>query len=291
MSEVRRSRIDFQDLGEGTVHHYINLARYDSTADNWFTLSELLEKEVDFLDLIFIKLAGKTPLPRERRLFLRSLLVLSMGTGAHPPSVSVPKLIASTTKSPDFAIINGLIGGLASVGTHHLGSICEAMRELQQVYSLACSSSQADVSSLVSRYVEKKLSKGETIHGFGHPVYAKDPRPDLILKEVKLYGDHPLIEVYSSLASHMHLRRNVSPNVDCALGLSYLILGFDPQQGTYLSFLSRSLSMVCHILEEIPQKPFSFLHEMGSYSEREKKKSPKRKPLHAPEPLLPEDAS
>ena len=50
-------------------------------------------------------------------------------------------------------------------------------------------------------------------------------------------------------------------------------MGFEPEHGIYLSFLSRSLSMVCHILEEVPKKPFSFMNEMVSMEDFQQKVS------------------
>jgi len=258
------SGIDFHKEENGTLMQYINCSKYDSHEENWVSLEELFKKEdFDFLDLLFIKMTGKQPGSAERRLFLRSLLITSLGTGCHPPSVMVPKLIASTTKNKEFAIINGLIGGMATIGTDHLGAVVECMRVFELLKRMA--SCSGDIRGAVEGYVGLKLANSEKIKGFGHPVYSRDPRPAMLLREIiQEYRDDINVRIYIQLSRAMFKKKGVHPNIDAALGLSYSIMGFEPEHGIYISFLSRSLSMVSHILEEFPKKPFSFLNEIVS---------------------------
>ena len=136
-----RSSVDFHELDdERRVIQYISYGRYDA-AEKWVSLQELFkERDFDFVDLLYLKLVGRKPLESDRRLLLKTMMISSLGTGCHPPSVMVPKLIASTTKDGRFAIINGLIGSIATFGTDHLGSIADMMEVLEMLreISLSC---------------------------------------------------------------------------------------------------------------------------------------------------------
>lgn len=248
------ANIDFQELNNGFPTHNINWEKYNSISKSYKTFEELFKEEKDFIDTIFMKLTGKDPKRKEKKLLLKSMLLSSMGTGYHPPSILIPKLISSTTKDKKFAIINGLIGGLSSLGTDHLGAICDSMHLLK--------SFENSKENEIKEYIKTKLNQKEKIRGFGHPVYKKDPRPQILLTEIKkTYKKNIYIEIFNTLSNELIKRKNIFPNIDSALAVSYNSLGFEPEQGIYLSFISRSIGMVSHILEEFPKKPFSFLNE------------------------------
>jgi citrate synthase len=257
-----KSNIDFHCIKDNKLIQYVNYGSYKSIKENWVSLEELFIKDIDFLDLLFLKLTGKEANEKEKKLLLKTLMILSFGTGCHPPSVMVPKLVASTTKNKEFAIINGLISGLATVGTDHLGAVIGCMKSL---VSLKDKMKEHNVKEVVEEFVEQSLKNKEKIRGFGHPVYRKDPRPGLLLNEIlKTYEKNIYIDIYVNLAEKLYIEKGIKPNIDAILALSYLCMDFEPEQGIYLSFLSRSLSMFCHILEEFPKKPFSFMNEIVS---------------------------
>ncbi len=243
------SKIDYAKYVNGKTLMYVNTNRY-SNSQNWVSLESLFQ-DSDFIDLLSTKLTGKKPKSYERELLLKTLLLVSMGVGDEPPSVFVPKTISSTTKDKRFSVINGLIGGLATLGTHHLGAVYDVM----QMY--------LDIGNKnVEKYVKEKIRDGETIFGFGHPVFNEDPRPKLLLDEIdKYFLEDVHRKKYTQLEELLMEDKNLHPNIDAISGLSYTCLKFQPEHGLYLSFLARSLSMICHIEEEQEEKPFSFFLE------------------------------
>jgi citrate synthase len=250
------SKIDYVLNDSDGTHMYINYNQFNSDAINWIPLDSLCADH-DFIDILFIKLTGKKAESKERELLLKTLLLVSMGVGHEPPSVFIPKVIASTTKDKRFAMINGLIGGLAAFGTHHLGAVYDVMDMYKELRYVS-----------VEKYVYRRLKNKEVIFGFGHPCYVKDPRPDLLLKGLHEYFKGNIyLEKYHQLAEILAKEKGISPNIDAIAALSYICLGFEPEHGTYLSFIARSLTMVCHISEEYPKKPFSFFMEQ---TERQK---------------------
>jgi len=253
------SNIDFHRLEGDRICQYVNLSKYDSGQENWHSLEEIFETQ-DFLDLLFIKLTGFAPTENHKRLLLKTFLITSYGTGCHPPSVMVPKLVSSTTKNREFAIITGLVAGLATFGTDHLGAVVGMMKTGRE---LCDKINNENINLVISDYVDEQLKRSCKIKGFGHPVYKEDPRPDLLESEVELnFPESKFLNIYRHLKDIIYERKKIHPNIDSVLALSYNVLGFEPEHGIYLSFLSRSLSMVSHILEEQPKKPFSFLNEI-----------------------------
>lgn len=265
------SNVDYHEIMAKELRQYVNLARYDSNSDNWLNLEKIfIEEDFDFIDMIYYKLVGKSPAPGDKNLLLKTLGVLSLGTGCHPPSVMIPKLIASTTKDKYFAVVNGLIGGISSFGTDHLGAVSWVMEDLERI---KIQSEGRDLEGVVRESVDSSLEKGLSVRGFGHPVYERDPRVKILIEEVeKVHPDNIYLSIHETLSNYLFKRKRISPNIDSALGVSYRSMGFEPEHGIYLSVLSRSLAMVCHILEEFPNKPFSFLNSFVSiedFSRRE----------------------
>jgi len=255
--ERERGKIDFQLVNGKEVRHYINMARYDNAASRWASMEDLFATDSDFIDLLMLKLTGKYPGYRQKKLLLRALMTVSMGTGYHAPSVLAPRLAASTTKNGNFAVINGLIAGLSTVGTDHLGAVAGVMELFVKIKEEA----GHGIKEYAENFVSGEIAAGRKIPGFGHPVYEKDERAELLLKEIEKGFDNEYIEAYSAVAGKLRDEKGIFPNIDAALALAYLSLGFEPEHGIYLSFLGRSLNMMCHIMDELPRKPFSFLNE------------------------------
>ncbi len=245
-----QSRIDYVFREKEKTSLLINYNKYDSDSLDWVSIETLFLNN-DFIDLLFIKLTGKKVMKKAREILLKSLMITSMGVGSEPPSVFVPKTVASTTKDKRFAMINGMIAGLATFGTHHLGAVYDVMKMYSEL-------KYADYDK-IEEYVDIKLNKKEIIFGFGHPAYNKDPRPKLLFRLLeKSFEGTIIFENYKKLVKILHEKKRISPNIDAIVGLSYSCLGFEPEHSLYLSFFSRSLNMVCHIFEELENKPFSF---------------------------------
>lgn len=254
--EKMKNNIDYHVVKNGIPTHYINWQKYNCEKQNWKTLEELFHK-YDFLDLLYVKLRGTEPNEKEKNLFLKTIFISSMGIGHHPPSVMIPKLIASVTKNKEFAIINGIAGGINSYGTDHLGAIVGIMKIFEELKK------ESNLEKSINDYVEKCFLENKKVKGFGHPVYKEDSRPKILEEEVKkTYENNVYIKIYSNLKKILFEKKEIHPNIDSALALSYSSMGFEPEQGIYFSIISRSLSMLCHILEEFPKKPFDFLNQI-----------------------------
>lgn len=247
-----QNNIDNHKIINGVPLHKINWTKYNSSEQKWHTLEKIFEKK-DFIDLLFIKLIGKTPKEKEKKLLLKTLLITSMGVGHHPPSTMIPKLISSTTKDKSFALINGISAGILSYGTDHLGAVVGIMKTFNELKA----------NKQIKKYIQNKIKNKEKIKGFGHPVYKEDSRPKILHKEIKkTYKKNEYLDMYNELSKELYVQKKIHPNIDATLALSYSCMGFEPEQGIYLSILSRSLSMTCHILEEFPEKPFNFLNKI-----------------------------
>jgi len=220
------------------------------------TLEELMDSDKDFLNMLFVKLTGREPTKVDRKLLLKTLLIVSMGTGHSPPSVFVPRVVSSITKNESFSIINGLIGGLSCFGTHHLGAVAKSVEQYHEINS---SFLGGDLDQHVQDYVFSKLESKDIIYGYGHPLYKKDPRPNMLYSYLdENYPDSNYLRIFNNMKKTLQEKKGIHPNVDSIIGLSLSVLGFEKSHCLYLAFIARSLSMVCHILDEQPEKPFDF---------------------------------
>lgn len=215
----------------------------------------------DFFDELFWILQKRTCTTREKKLLQKILIVINLTIQHEPPSVFIPKTIASTTKNPRFAVINGLAGGLLSFGTAHLGAIYDIMN----IYSELINENNKDI----IKNIEEMIKERGIFPGFGHPVYKKghplykaDPRPSLLIKDIKdQFSKSQYLTNYINLTKIFH-EKGIEPNIDAISGLGYICLGFRAEHGVYLTFLARSLQMMQHICAELKEKkPFTFFLE------------------------------
>ena len=110
-------------------------------------------------------------------------------------------------------------------------------------------------------YIREKLSHGERIPGFGHPVVDRDPRPEILYKKyVELGLDGEAVRKCKTIEGILSEKKKVYANVDGINGAILIDLGFkDPSYGPAFFLMGRSLSMTAHILEEMRNPPFKAL--------------------------------
>lgn len=257
---LRENRVDYQQVSSTHVEHFVNYAQQTASGENWVRLEQLVSSGKGYFDLLFMKLGGSEPTEQSRKLLESALLLASMGTGYHAPSLLLPRMVATTTKDPRQAVLNGLSAGLSSMGTHHLGSIYDVMEGYRELHT-RCRGRNEEVSETETiQWARERLNAGLKIFGFGHPVYAQDPRPRQLEELVaETFGDSPAYRTYRTLTEFLAREKQISPNIDAALGLVFFSLGFGSTSALYLCFLARSLGMLCHIQDELPRAPFRFL--------------------------------
>lgn len=107
----------------------------------------------------------------------------------------------------------------------------------------------------VPEYVEKRMSSGERIVGFGHRVYRdEDPRATVLRRMSREIGeskgDTSSYEILSAIEHEVRERRRLPVNVDLYSGSVYSKLGIDIRLFTSMFAIGRTSGLGAHVLEE-----------------------------------------
>src|SRR3990167_8267322 len=214
--------------GEGHMHGY--------------KTTDLIDK-VSFTDAIWLELKGELPTDKERAM-LDSILISTIDNGMGPPSVTNARNSASAGNPMQAAVAAGVLG----VGEFHGGAIEECARLLQ-------------LGLAADKLVEKVISSGDRIPGFGHKVYKdEDPRATQIFAKAKSLG---FFGEYCELARAVEKTleekkgKKIVINVDGAIAAVTSDMGFDYRLGKGFFLIGRVVGLVAHVFEEwVREKPF-----------------------------------
>ncbi len=213
--------------GEGYIHGY--------------KITDLIDK-VSFTEAIWLELKGELPTEKERAMLDR-ILISTMDNGMGPPSVTNARNSASSGNPMQASVAAGILG----IGEHHGGAIEECARLLQM--GLAA-----------DKLVDKVISSGDRIPGYGHKVYTIDPRATQIFEKAKSLG---FFGEYCELATQVEKileekkGKKIPINVDGAIAAVVSDMGFDYRLGNGFFIIGRVVGLVAHIFEElVREKPF-----------------------------------
>ena len=206
-----------------------------------YKITELID-QVSFTEAIFLELKGELPTEKERAM-LDAILISTIDNGMGPPSVTNARNSASAGNPMQAAVAAGVLG----VGEFHGGAIEECARLLQMGLT-------------AEKLVEKVISSGDRIAGFGHKVYTEDPRAKQIFekaKELGFFGEHCELAAAVEKVLEEKKGKKIPINVDGAIAAVVSDMGFDYRLGKGFFLIGRVVGLVAHIFEEIVrEKPF-----------------------------------
>lgn len=212
------------------------------TVIHGYKITDLID-QVNFTDAIWLELKGELPTEKERAM-LDAILISTIDNGLGPPSVTNARNSASAGNPMQAAVAAGVLG----VGESHGGAIEECARLLQLGLS-------------AEKLVEKVISSGDRIPGFGHKIYKdEDPRAAQIFskaKELGFFGEH--CELAKAVEAELENKKGkkIIINVDGAIAGVVSDMGFDYRLGKGFFLIGRVVGLVAHIFEEwVREKPF-----------------------------------
>ena len=206
-----------------------------------YKITDLIDK-VNFTDAIWLELKGELPTDKER-VMLDAILISTIDNGMGPPSTTNARNSASAGNPMQASVAAGVLG----IGEFHGGAIEECARLLQMGLT-------------ADKLVEKVISGGDRIAGFGHKVYTEDPRAKQIFEKAKslgFFGEHCELAISVEKVLEEKKGKKIPINVDGAIAAVVSDMGFDYRLGKGFFIIGRVVGLVAHIFEEITrEKPF-----------------------------------
>lgn len=206
-----------------------------------YKITDLIEN-LSFTDTIWLELKGELPTAKERAM-LDAILISTIDNGMGPPSVTNARNSASAGNPMQSAVAAGVLG----IGEYHGGAIEECARLLQ-------------IGLSAQKLVEKVISSGDRIPGFGHKIYTEDPRAKQIFEKAKklgFFGEYCSLAVEVEKILEEKKGKKIPINVDGAIAAVVSDMGFDYRLGKGFFIIGRVVGLIAHIFEEwVREKPF-----------------------------------
>lgn len=181
-------------------------------------------------DMAFLELTGRTPTPKESRLF--NAMVVTLVEHGVTPSAIVARL---TYLGAPEALQAAVAGGLLGLGSVFVGSMEGAARIL----------SEAVASGKDAKTV---LAENKRMPGLGHPIHKPiDPRTVRLFEIARETGHYGK---YCKLIEEIARTRGITLNATGAIGALACELGLDWKIVRGLGVMARAVGLVGHILEE-----------------------------------------
>jgi citrate synthase len=207
---------------------------------------ENLMKDHSFGETLALLFSGRLPNAVESRI-IEAVLVLAIDHGATSPSALTARTVVSGGATPEVAAAAGLL----ALSKYHGAAVQGSARLLSAIVDAESSVSLDDrAQSEVDRY----LSAGERIPGFGHRVHSKDPRTTVLLElAAELKHDHTYIDAAYAVekAVEKSLGRSLPMNLDT--GIASVLLPFIPAEMVLGVFMA---SRFCGVFMQASEESF-----------------------------------
>ena len=169
---------------------------------------------------------------------IRTALVLCADHELNASAFAV-RVAASTRATPYAAVI----AGLATLeGPRHGGMTPQTLALLAE--AIRTGDGRATVTD--------RLRRGESLPGFGHPLYPDgDPRARAVLAAIRAAtGPQPLLDVVAAVAEAGREATGLAPNVDFGLATLAATWGLDADRAIGVFAIGRSVGWLAHAAEQ-----------------------------------------
>lgn len=175
--------------------------------------------------------------PQAKRL-INAALILCADHELNASSFTA-RIVASARATPYAVVMAGLS---ALQGIKHGGNTARVEAFLREVES----------PQNARRAIVERLQRGESINGFGHPLYPdRDPRADALLSMMsETYPDHPVLKMAQNVEEGMAGLIGLAPNVDFALTILARLLNLRADGAITLFALGRVIGWIGHAIEQ-----------------------------------------
>jgi citrate synthase len=180
---------------------------------------------------------GAVPTRDRLRMVNRALVVLA------DHELNASAFAARVTASTGADLYACLMSALATATGPQHGGACDRVEALI---------AEAARPERAANVVLERARRGETVPGFGHPLYpAGDPRAQLLLDAAEELAPRSLaVRTLGAIISTMRSAGGEPPTVDCGLVALAAALGLRPGGAVALFVMGRTAGWVAHVLEQ-----------------------------------------
>lgn len=201
-----------------------------------------------FAKVIYLILKGEMPDKNSEKM-MDAILTIAIDHGVEPASVVAARNVYSGGSPLQAAVAAGVL----AFGEYHGGAIEQAMENFKKYQLLGA-----------KKMVEDFTKSGQRVSGFGHRVYAVDPRTlrlCAIAKELGFFGKYVkfALEVEAEVSKGV---KKLPLNIDGIFAALLLEMGFNSKVGKGIFIIARTPGLVAHVVEEaLREKPARRLAE------------------------------
>ena len=180
------------------------------------------------------------------------LVAWHAGFGTLLPTIAVPRLVGSTGASAVEALAAGVLAG----GKYLVGGSAESLRFLEAIQLAVLAGT--DLERAVELQIARTLASGGVVHGTGHPLLVRDPRPARLRAVARQLGARLPLQIYDEVVERLVRAHDLHPNIDLASAAILLALDLtDGAVATGLAVGARAFCMLAHVAEQRAQPSFA----------------------------------
>lgn len=189
-----------------------------------------------FAQMIYELLSEKTPNGFELNTF-ELILNLSIDHGPNAPSAKATIEASKEGKS----ISESVARGIEQINESHGGAIEPAMELLYKIKN-----DKLDIKEVVEKY----LSEGKRMPGFGHRIYTVDPRAQLIFGILRGENHTEFIEIAKRIEEELKSQKGkVLPvNIDGAIAVTLCSFGWEARLANAVFIIARTPGLCAHYI-------------------------------------------
>lgn len=182
-----------------------------------------------FSAMIFELLSEKAPNPSELKLF-ETILNISIDHG--PDTPSAVKVVESAKEGKEIG--EAVAEGFKQINDIHGGAIEPAMELFYKIKK---------ENLKIEKLVTTAIREGKRLPGFGHRIYTKDPRTDLLFKLAREEGiNSEYIEIAEEIATELNKQKGkpLPCNIDGSIAAILCSFGWNPNLGKAVFISARA---------------------------------------------------